>query len=120
MQSLKEIATEIIRESSIPPLFRKLFKAFPRDATSWKDAMDEMRDITRNARELYNQIEHDFTEDDEDNPKYIKSMNFRSFNTPSVWNSKAQDEIVRIYNLMGTETRRYFLDYLKRHFPTYF
>lgn len=120
MKSLKAMLTEIIQESTIPPVFRKLFKEFPTDASSWKYATDEMRDITRTARELYNQVEHDFTEDDENNPKYIKSMNFRNFKTPSEWNTKSQNEIVRIWNLMGNEAKRHFLDYLKRDYPKYF
>lgn len=102
----------ILNEVSVPSIFKKLFKDFPANATSWKFATDEMRDIARFFRETYNEFHQ--TEPP------IQPLDFKSFTKPSEWNSEAQRFIVDVWKRMNTETRSYTLKHLKQDFPKYF
>ena len=106
----------LVRETSVPPPFKKLFAKFPRDATKWSQATDEPRELAKLARDLYNELDLDLTEDEIENEgKGIQSLNFRSFKTPFEWNSKAQDFIVMVYNKMSPQTKQQFLQYANRY-----
>lgn len=99
-----------LAESSVLSPFKKMFAKFPRDAKSWSQATDEMRDMAKLARQYYNELELDLTDDEvEDEGKGIQSLNFRSFKTPSEWNSKAQDFIIMVYNKMSPQIKKEFL-----------
>ena len=106
---------DILNESTVPSVFTKLFKSFPIDAASWKNATDEVRDISKLARETYNEFQQV-----DGNDEVIQSLNFRSFKTPSDWNSKSQDFIVMCWNKMNAETKREFLRQAKSMFPKFF
>lgn len=84
----------------------KFLNKFPNDATSWRFATDEIRDIARTAKEYYNELEN----------KNIQACNFRSFTKPSAWNTKGKKYINMVYNKMNPKTKKQFNDYLKRHF----
>ena len=64
-----------------------------------------MRDLTRLARETYNE-HNDFVESDDG---YIESMDFRSFKTPSEWNTKSQNEIMAIAVAHGVTSNPEFI-----------
>lgn len=102
----------ILNEVATPPQFKKLFAAFPADTNSWKFATDEMRDIAKFFRETYNEFHQTETP--------IQSLNFKSFTTPSEWNSESQKFIVDVWKKMNTATRSYTLKHLKQDFPKYF
>ena len=114
---LRIMIEQIIKEEQTPQIFKKLFKRFPRDAKGWNQADDTLRDIARMTRETYNELEHDFTKEDENDPRYVQPLNFRSFKTPSEWNSKAQDFIVSVYNKMSPSTKKDLLRRLKSYSP---
>lgn len=117
---IKSIMNEV-RIPGIPATFRKFFGSFPRDATKWNQATDEMREAAKIVRETYNELQLNLTSDEvEDEGKGIQSLNFRSFKTPSEWNSKAQAFIVVVWNKMKPDVRRETLSILKLHLPQYF
>jgi len=77
---------------------------FPNDAKSWGDATDEVRDIARYAKEIYNE----FNEDNQ-----IEAMDFRSIKTPSEWNTKGKEYIFKVYNMMDNQSKEHFEKYIK-------
>jgi hypothetical protein len=83
----------------------KFLKKFPDNATSWRYATDEVRDIARTAKEYYNELEY----------KNLKACNFRSFTKPSEWNTKGKKYINMVYNKMNAKTKKEFNLYLKKH-----
>jgi hypothetical protein len=103
---------KILQEAMVPSFLKSIFAEYPTNATSWRDADDTMRDLTRMVRETYNE-HNDFAEGDDG---YIESMNFRSFKTPSEWNTKSQNEIVRIYNMMTPQIQKIYKDSVLRYF----
>lgn len=103
---------KLLFEVTTPIFLKKIFKQYPQNATSWRDADDLMRDLTRLARETYNE-HNDFVESDDG---YIESMDFRSFKTPSEWNTKSQNEILRIYNIMTPQIQKIYKDSVLRYF----
>jgi hypothetical protein len=109
---LKHEIEKILQEAMVPSFLKSIFAKYPTNATSWRDADDTMRDLTRMARETYNE-HNDFVEGDDG---YIESMNFRSFKTPSEWNTKSQNEIVRIYNMMTPQIQKIYKDSVLRYF----
>ena len=111
----------LLFEIKTPSVFNKFFKRFPADAQSWDKATDEIQDLTRYIREYYNEVVLDADLDGEDHPKGIKSMDWRSFKTPSTWNTRGQIEIVRIYNMLDAKQKKEFIaDYAKKYFKPYF
>lgn len=103
---------KLLHEAMVPSFLKPIFAEYPTNATSWRDADDTMRDLTRMARETYNE-HNDFVEGDE---HYIKSMDFRSFKTPSELNTKSQNEIIRIYNLMSPQIQKIYKELVLRYF----
>lgn len=68
---------------------------FPRDATCWSKATDEVRDLCRAARELAGAPEE-------------AAVNFRDMTSPSQWNSEGIDGIVKFYSMLSPEKRLEF------------
>ena len=68
---------------------------FPRDATCWSKATDEVRDLWRAARELAGVPEE-------------AAVNFRDMTSPSQWNSEGIDGIVKFYSMLSPEKRLEF------------
>lgn len=117
------LTTKLIAETKVPNVFRKLVKAFPISADSWRDATDELREIVRDCRKWYNEVVLDAVESDEDddnNTQVLRSMDWRSFKTPSEWNTKGINELVRIYNMLPPNEQKRFIIDIKERFPKLF
>lgn len=119
--SINAVENKVIRkfsdmyiENNDFELLKKYLDNFPNDAKSWAQATDEILDIARTAREFYNEFDLDVLHDDEENG--YKSINFRSFNSPSEWNIKGKEYIFDVYNKMSNETKEKFLKHIKHMF----
>lgn len=74
-----------------------LHRQFPIDTVCWSVATDEVRDLSRHARECLNLGEE-------------HAVDFRLLTTPSQWNSKGLEAIIRWYTLMDEDTRGMFIN----------
>jgi hypothetical protein len=70
----------------------RLSKAFPREASSWRQATEEVRDLCRRARVLAGVNEDD-------------ALDFGQLETPAEWNAQGVAATVRFYKLMP-ETKK--------------
>ena len=73
---------------------------FPTDATSWSQATDEIRDLSRASREMLN--EYDDIQ--------VEAVDFTATKTPAEWNTKAREAILRNYNMMRPRTQMLFFE----------
>ena len=73
---------------------------FPTNATSWREATDEVRDLTRASREML---------DEYDDIK-VEAVDFTATKTPAEWNTKAREAILRNYNMMRPRTQMLFFE----------
>jgi phytoene dehydrogenase-like protein len=86
---------------------KKFLAKFPDDAKSWDEATDEIRDMSRIAKEYYNDMDLDLLEDEDG---ALQPLNFRAFNTPSEWNTKGKEYILSTYAKMSNNTKDQFID----------
>lgn len=77
---------------------------FPNNAKSWAQATDEMRDLARELREYYNDI-NDISEGQKG---YIDGLPFKEFKTPSEWNTKAKKQILSTWKKLNKEQKEAF------------
>ena len=70
---------------------------FPRNATCWSQATDEVRDMARAARLILNRAE-------------VREVMFRTITSPALWNQRGTDAIVYMYGLMDQDQKSWFLD----------
>ena len=75
-----------------------IINQFPEDAETWRDATDEIRDLAHNVRCSYNELVLDVCEGDKG---YIEALNFRTFKTPSCWNTEAKKQILTLWSKMN-------------------
>lgn len=75
---------------------------FPDNATSWTQATEETREVVRALRLFYNDTILNVLEGE---PGYIEGLNFRSFNTPAEFNTKAKAEIRRLWSLIPEDKK---------------
>jgi len=75
----------------------KKLSQYPDNATSWGDADDGIRDLAREVRETYNELTINVLEGDKG---YVESLDFKSFKTPSEWNTKAKKQIRTLWSKM--------------------
>ena len=94
------------------PVYKKLEKflaKFPNDAKSWAQATEEIRDMAREAREIYTETDFDMTFDEwETNPKAPQPLDFRAIKTPSEWNTKGKEYILNTLDKMSNEAKDRF------------
>ena len=83
---------------------------YPDDAKSWADATDELKDIAKTAREFIGEYDD----------KQIKPLDFKSFKTPSEWNTKAKKYIKDTYESMSDNCKKEFENELKDRFKIEF
>lgn len=69
---------------------------FPIDTVSWARATDEVRDLSRHARETLGLDQS-------------HAVDFLSLRSPSEWNQKGIESIVRFYSLMNERQRAQFI-----------
>jgi hypothetical protein len=75
---------------------------FPKDATSWADATDEIRDLSRESRELLEDCDG----------ITVESVDFRACKTPAEWNTKGRDSIMANFDRMSEMTQKdFFAEY---------
>ena len=79
---------------------------FNNDATTWREATDELRDLTYRARCAYNELTLDVLPGDEG---YYESLNWSEIAKlgPAAWNMTAKREIRTLWNLMNEWSREY-------------
>ena len=73
---------------------------FPTNATSWREATDEVRDLAQASREML---------DEYDGIK-VEAVDFTATKTPAEWNTKAREAILRNYDLMRPRTQTLFFE----------
>lgn len=82
----------------------ELERNFPPDATCWSEATDEVRDLSRYARQARYQIPG-------------AALDFRQLNTPSDWNTKGINNIITHYEAMTEAQRTSFMEQALASFP---
>lgn len=78
---------------------------FPDNADSWSQATDEIRDLARSVKEIYNEYDLDVNDDD---PQALKPLDFQSLKTPSRWNTEGKKYILSTYNKMVDKSKDMF------------
>ena len=73
---------------------------FPTNATSWREATDEVRDLARASREMLDEYD-DIT---------VEAVDFTATRTPAEWNTKAREAILRNNDLMRPRTQMLFFE----------
>lgn len=78
----------------------KFLEQFPMDATSWRQATDEVRDLARASREML----------DEYDDVQVDSIYFPDIKDPAEWNTRAREAVMRNYDLMSPRTQLLFFE----------
>ena len=78
----------------------KFLEQFPTDATSWSQATDEIRDLSRASREMLN--EYDDIQ--------VEAVDFTTTRTPAEWNTLGREAIMRNYDMMRPRTQILFYE----------
>lgn len=73
---------------------------FPTNATSWREATDEVRDLARASREML---------DEYDDIK-VEAVDFTAIRTPAEWNTLGREAILRNYDMMRPRTQMLFFE----------
>ena len=73
---------------------------FPTNATSWREATDEVRDLARASREMLDEYD-DIT---------VEAVDFTAIRTPAEWNTRAREAVMRNYDLMSPRTQLLFFE----------
>lgn len=84
-----------------------LVKHFPKDATTWSQATDEVRELCREARIFAGVGEEG-------------AVDFTTIKTPGEWNTKGIDGIVHFFRCMYWDQEGAFLKRAKELFPFIF
>jgi hypothetical protein len=79
---------------------------FPDDATSWKQATDEVRDLARLAADFVSEYER----------TDINRLDFKTLKTPADWNSVGKAYIMAAISGMSNNTLKRFLEELNGRF----
>lgn len=78
----------------------KFLEQFPTNATSWRQATDEVRDLARASREML----------DEYDDVQVDSIYFPDIKDPAEWNTRAREAVMRNYDLMSPRTQLLFFE----------
>ena len=73
---------------------------FPTNATSWREATDEVRDLARASREML----------DEYDDVQVDSIYFPDIKDPVEWNTRAREAVMRNYDMMSPRTQLLFFE----------
>lgn len=73
---------------------------FPTNATSWREATDEVRDLARASREML----------DEYDDVQVDSIYFPDIKDPAEWNTRAREAVMRNYDMMSPRTQLLFFE----------
>ncbi len=105
-ESYKKDDINFINEGLVE--LKKYLSRFKDDASNWREATDELRDIARTAKEYFNEANED--------GEQIEALNFNTIKTPPEWNIKSKKYILMVYDKMDDDTKKRFNKYLKNHF----
>ena len=78
----------------------KFLEQFPINATSWREATDEVRELARASREML---------DEYDDIK-VEAVDFTAIRTPAEWNTLGREAILRNYDMMRPRTQILFYE----------
>ena len=78
----------------------KFLEQFPTNATSWREATDEVRDLARVSREML----------DEYDDIQVEAVDFTATRTPAEWNTLGRESIMRNYDMMHPRTQLLFYE----------
>ena len=78
----------------------KFLEQFPTDATIWREATDEVRELARASREML---------DEYDDIK-VEAVDFTAIRTPAEWNTLGREAILRNYDMMRPSTQILFYE----------
>ena len=78
----------------------RFLEQFPTDATSWREATDEVRDLARASREML----------DEYDDVQVDSIYFPDIKDPAEWNTRAREAVMRNYDMMSPRTQLLFFE----------
>ena len=78
----------------------KFLEQFPTNATSWREATDEVRELARASREML---------DEYDDIK-VEAVDFTTIRTPAEWNTLGREAILRNYDMMRPRTQLLFYE----------
>ena len=78
----------------------KFLEQFPTNATSWREATDEVRELARASREML---------DEYDDIK-VEAVDFTAIRTPAEWNTLGREAILRNYDMMRPSTQILFYE----------
>ena len=73
---------------------------FPTNATSWREATDEVRDLARASREMLDEYD-DIT---------VEAVDFTAIRTPAEWNTLGREAILRNYDMMRPRMQMLFFE----------
>lgn len=93
----------------------KFLSQFPDNATSWAQATDEVRDLARGAKEIYNEIDLNLT-DYEAITHGLQPLNFWAFDYPSQWNTEGKKYILTTFDKMSQKAKTEFYNRFKDWF----
>ena len=79
---------------------------FPTNATSWSQATDEVRELSRASREFL---------DEYDGIK-VEAVDFTAIKTPAEWNTLGRESILRNYDMMRPRTQQLFYEQFENWF----
>ncbi len=86
----------------------KFLEKFPKDATSWGDATDEIRDLSRESREYLEEC--DGVE--------VEPVDFQACKTPAEWNTRGRESILANFDKMHPETQQRFFNRFREWFES--
>lgn len=92
--------TALTANTTAEELKAAILAKFPADATCWSQATDEVRDMSRWAREAL-----ELGED--------AALNFRALTTPARWNLRGAESVAAFWEQMSAKQRRDYLDLVK-------
>ena len=84
----------------------EVLERFPKNATCWAQATDEVRDMARTAHELLEEYEG----------VIVEPIDFRALKTPAEWNTKGCEFILANFDRMADRTKERFFDYFREWF----
>ena len=106
MMTFVEHINESLKKFKTLTDVEKFLDQFPDDATSWKEATDEIRDIARLAADFVNEFEKD----------KVQRLDFKTLKTPADWNSVGKAYIMATISEMTNNTLKRFLEELNGRF----
>lgn len=99
MKSLKEMINEELQTIKTFDDLKKYLERFPNNASSWRYATDEVREIAKTSREYLSEFDGE----------EVDALDFKSFKKPADWNTNGKKFIVDTVEKMSDKTRARFL-----------